>query len=170
MTEARSILEVGFVWTVEHWRRGRLIGLETVHNLVPLEGIHYMLSAAFGGGSQVATWYVGLFEGNYTPVTGDTMATFPGAAVESVAYNEAARVTWVEAAPVGGVITNIANKATFTINATKSIYGAFLSSNSVKGSTTGTLGSAARFTVSPRNVISGDLLLVTAPVTLTSSA
>jgi hypothetical protein len=60
------------------------------------------------------------------------------------------------------VNTNSASPAQFNINGTATIAGAFLSSNSTKSGTTGTLFSASKFT-SPgdRAVSSGDTLNVT---------
>ena len=60
------------------------------------------------------------------------------------------------------VVTNSASKAAFTMNATTTVGGAFLTSNNTKGGTTGTLFSAADFS-SPgdRSVVSGDILNVT---------
>lgn len=164
-----SHARLGFIWQVEHLRAGRIIGRDTTHNIIPTEGLNHILSVVCNAGTQVTTWFVGIFEGNYTPVAADTMATFVASATESTAYDEAARVTWVEAAPSAGSITNAASKAVFTINATKNIYGGFLSSGSAKSSTIGTLLSAARFTVTPKAVVDDDILRVTASLTLTSS-
>jgi len=60
------------------------------------------------------------------------------------------------------VITNSASPASFSINATATIGGAFLISNNTKGGTTGTLFSAADFqSPGDRSVVSGDTLNVT---------
>lgn len=163
-----SRARLGFVYEIEHLRAGRIISRDRTHNIIPTEGLNHILSVICNSGSQVTTWSVGLFEGNYTPIAGDTMATFVASATESTAYDEVARVTWVEAAPSAGSITNAASKAEFTINATKTIYGGFLSSASAKSATTGTLLSAARFTAS-KAVVDDDILRVTASLTLTSS-
>ena len=58
-------------------------------------------------------------------------------------------------------------RATFTFNATKSIYGAFLVSNATKGGTAGTLFSAARFSAA-KSVVAGDQLLLTYSFTASS--
>ena len=130
------------------------------HNLVVEEGRNSLLSVMFNGGTQLTTWYVGIFEGNYTPVDGDTAANIAANATESTAYDEANRIEWVEAAPSGSSITNTASKATFTMNATKTIYGAFLVSSNTKGGTSGTLFAASRFSAS-RSVVDDDELLLT---------
>lgn len=179
----------GFVYDVEHLRPPRwmprrlarstrlrrfvrpffrVIDRERIHNLMPTEGLSHMLSTEFAGGSQVSTWYIGLFEGNYTPIAADTMAAFPAAATECTAYDETVRQTYAEAVS-GASVTNSANKAEFTMSSTKTIYGAFISSSSVKGGTTGVLASAAKFSAA-KPVDDGDLLRITASISLTSSS
>lgn len=140
---------------------------ERIHNLMPVEGLNHTLSVTFAGGSQVATWYVGLFEGNYTPLSTDTMATFPASSTECTAYDESVRQTWVESTPAAGATTNSASKAEFTMSATKTVYGAFISSSSVKGGTSGVLASAAKFSAA-KDVDDGDILRVTASISMTS--
>lgn len=141
---------------------------ERIHNLMPVEGLTHMLSVTFAGGSQVATWYLGLFEGNYTPLSTDTMATFPASATESTAYDESVRQTFTESTPAAGATSNSSSKAEFTMSATKTIYGAFISSSSVKGGVSGVLASAAKFS-SAKTVDDGDILRVTASISMTSS-
>jgi len=157
------IKHLGWLYTVEHIRDGRVLSVERVHNLVPLEGRQYFLSVGANAGAQVATWYCGIFEGNYTPIAGNTMATFPGLATESIAYGEATRPEWIEAAPSAGDITNAASKAVFTINSAKTFYGAFLSSSAVKSGTVGTLLSAARFSTA-KAMDAGEILRVTGTI------
>lgn len=163
-----STVRVGFTYLVEHVRGGVVIDREVVHNLVPTEGLNYILEAALRGGAALSTWYIALFEGNYTPVAGVTAATFPAAATECTAYDQATRVAWTSAAASGGVVTNSASKAIFTINATKTVYGLAQSSVAAKSGTTGVLASVARFTT-PKAVEIGDELRVTSTLTMTSS-
>jgi hypothetical protein len=155
-----SQLNLGGVFHVEHMRDGALIDSWDSPNLVTNEGLNSVLGVYFHGDTQITTWYIGLFEGNYTPVATVTAATITSAATESTAYDEATRVEYNEAAAASQSITNSANKATFTINATKTIYGAFLVSASAKSATTGVLLSAARFG-SSKSVVDNDQLLVT---------
>jgi hypothetical protein len=108
-----------------------------------------------------------VFEGNYTPVATVTAATITSASTECTAYDETTRQAYNEAAASSQSTTNSANKATFTFNATKTIYGAFLASASAKSATTGTLFSAAAFS-SSKSVISGDQLLLTYTFTASS--
>lgn len=156
------------VFELEHRRNGKLIGRDISSNIVTTEGLNYLLSVGLAGGSQVSPWYIGLFEGNYTPVAGLTAATFTSAATECTAYDEAARVAYVEGTPSGGVLDNSASRAVFTMNATKTVYGGALLSVSTKSSTSGTCLAAARFS-SSRAVVDDDELSVRYSLTLTSS-
>lgn len=151
---------VGGKFTGQHIRGGEVIDEWEDHNLVVNEGLNSILSIMFNGGTQITTWYLGLFEGNYTPVATVTAATITSASTECTAYDEATRVEYVEAAPASQSITNSASRATFTFNATKTIYGAFLVSASAKSATTGTLFAAARFSAA-KSVVSTDQLLLT---------
>lgn len=164
----QGIVRVGFEHTIEHVRKGKILSVEKVKNLVPTEGLNYILEAALRSGTVLPNWFVALFEANYTPVAGVTAATFPAAATESTAYDEATRVAWVSAAAAAGVVTNAANKAVFTINATKTIYGIAMSSASAKGATTGALVSVAKFAAA-KNVVATDVLNVTSSITMTST-
>ena len=162
-----SKTHTGVTYTVDHIRNGRVIDSFSADNIVPDQGAVYLLSAAIAGGVAVSAWYIGLFEGNYTPVATDTAALFPGVnyASESLAYVETLRQAWSRDAIVAGTVANLVSPALFTMNATKSIYGAFLTSTSTKGGTTGTLLSAVRFP-SPKNVVATDTLRVTGVLTL----
>jgi hypothetical protein len=121
-------------------------------NLIPTEGLNHILGVALANVSKLNNFYLALFSGNYTPVAGLTAATFTSAATEIISgtegYSEATRRAWVPAAAAGGVIDNYATKASFTIaTATQvTIRGAALLSDAVKGSTSGVLISAARYT------------------------
>lgn len=153
-------LRVGGKFIVEHVRNGEVIDVCETPNLVVNEGLNALLDIMFHGSTQITTWYVGLFEGNYTPVAGVTAATITANSTECTAYDEATRVAYDEAAAASQSITNSASKATFTFNATKTIYGAFLVSNSTKSGTSGTLFCATRFATS-KAVVDDDQLLVT---------
>lgn len=155
-----AALAVGGRFTVDHVRKGEIISTEECANLVTNEGLDHILNVVFHGSAQITTWYLALFEANYTPVATLTAATFTAAATESTAYDEATRQDYVEAAASGQSITNSASKATFTMNASKTIYGAGLISASAKSATSGTLMSAARFG-SSKAVVDDDQLLLT---------
>ncbi len=138
-------LKPSFLWTfTEKDDAGNVLSVETVQNLIPVEGLNYILNAAFKGGAQYATLYAGLFEGNYNPSPGDTMAAFPGAATECTAYASATRPAVTFGTVASGNMDNLSNLVTFTGNADRTVYGGFLSTSSVKGGTTGVLTSVVR--------------------------
>jgi hypothetical protein len=146
---------------------GKLKWEESSHNLVVNVGLQDMNTKYFTGSSYTAAWYIGLITGpgsGTTIAAGDTMSSH-GGWTENTGYSNATRPaatfgTATTADP--SVIDNSASAASFAINATSTIAGAFLTSNNTKGGTTGILFSASDFT-SPgdRSVVSGDTLNVT---------
>jgi len=158
-------LRLGGMWDIicrdkdgnQKWR-------ETVHNLVTNQGLNALLDIMLHGSTQITTWYVAIFEDNHTVAAGDTYAT-PGY-TECTAYTEANRQAYVEAAASGQSITNSANPAVLSINATKTVYGAALvgggSGATTKGDTAGggTLLCAVQFAAA-KSVESGDTLSIT---------
>jgi hypothetical protein len=160
-------LVVGGVFQGQIVRDGKVLDEFEDHNLVVNEGLNHLLDVLLHGSTQVTTWYLGVFEGNYTPVATVTAATITSASTECTAYDETTRQQYNEAAASSQSTTNSANKATFTFNATKTVYGAFLASASAKSATTGTLFSAAAFS-SSKSVVSGDQLLLTYTFTASS--
>jgi hypothetical protein len=149
-----------------HDPQGNLKWETQSHNLVVNEGLQYMNAAALGGGSQVTTWYIGLYgaASSNNPAAGDTMLSHIGW-TEVTAYSNANRPTCTFGTATTAdpsVITNSASPAAFNINGTTVVGGAFLTSNNTKGGTTGTLFSAADFAApGDRSVASGDTLNVT---------
>lgn len=112
------------IWDVEHWREGELLSVTRDSNLVTLEGLDRLLDVMFGAEAKITPWYVLLFDDNYTVLNTNTYAV-PGFN-ESEHYDEAARVEYDDVASSGQSLTNSASKAIFTMNATKTIYGAAL--------------------------------------------
>lgn len=153
-------LVVGGRFSGQHVRGGEIIDEWEDDNLVVNQGLNALLNIMFNGATQIGTWYIGIFEGNYTPVATVTAATITADSTECTAYDEASRVEYVEATSTAQSTTNSANKATFTFNATKTIFGAFLVSASAKSATSGTLVAAARFSTS-KAVVDDDQLLLT---------
>jgi hypothetical protein len=137
-------------------------------NLVVNQGLDHLLSIELAAGTQVTTWSLGIFEGNYTPVASVTAATITSASTECTAYTQSTRQTWTPGSVSSQAVSNSASPATFTFNATKTIYGAFLVSNSTKSSTSGTLFSASAFG-SSKSVTSGDQLILTYSFSVSSS-
>jgi len=142
----------------EKWR-------EINKNLVTTEGLNHVLSSTLDGGTQITTWYVGL-KGTGSAAAGDTMSSHSGWS-EVTDYSQSVRQTLTLGTAAAGSIDNSASKASYSINATATVAGAFITSDSTKSGTTGTLYGVVDF-ASSRSVISGDTLEVT--VTLTAAS
>ena len=149
-----------------HDKDGNLKWEAQSKNLVVNVGLQYMAGTALTSVTQITTWYLGLYGAgaSNTPAAGDTMSSHAGW-TEVVAYSNATRVaaTFVTATAANpSVVTNSASPATFNINGTTTVGGAFLTSGSAKSGTTGTLFSAADFgSPGDRSVVSSDTLSVT---------
>ena len=155
------------VYRVEcHDKDGNLKWEAQSKNLVVNVGLAYMAGTALTSVAQITTWYVGLYgaASSNNPAAGDTMASHAGW-TEDTTYSNGTRVaaTFVTATTANpSVVTNSASPAVFNINGTTTIGGAFLTSGSVKGGTTGTLFSAADFgSPGDRSVVNSDTLSVT---------
>lgn len=157
----------GGVYKIECFDKdGNLKWVAESNNLVVNVGLQDMNQKYFAGSTYSATWFLGLYGAgaSNTPAAGDTASSHAGW-TEIVPYSNATRPacsfgTATTADP--SVISNSSSVAAFTINATATVGGAFLISNSTKSGTTGTLFSASDFS-SPgdRSVVSGDTLNVT---------
>lgn len=137
---------------------GSLRWVEEFSNLVVNDGKNDILNKYFLGSGYTAAWYIGL-KNTGTPVAGDTMASH-GSWTENTTYSNATRPAFSPASSTAQSSTNSATPATFSINGTTTIFGAFITSSNTKGGTTGVLFCAADF-ASSRAVVNGDTLNVT---------
>ena len=170
ITTAKSTQEKvkgGGVFTLKCFDKDGNLKWESVSpNLVVNVGLQDMNAKYFSGSAYTAAWYIGLYgaAASNTPAAADTMSSHAGW-TENVTYSQATRVavtfgTATTADP--SVISNSASPATFTINGTTTVGGAFLTTGSAKSGTTGTLFSASDFAApGDRAVVSGDTLTVT---------
>jgi hypothetical protein len=140
---------------------GNLKWEDTIRNVVTTVGKNDLLDKYLAGSAYTASFFLGLisnvsFTGN--PVAGDTMASH-STWTESQNYSQAARPTAAWAAAGAGAKA-LSSSLTFSINATDTIKGAFLATNSTKGGTTGILFSAGLFTGGDKPVQNTDTLQV----------
>ena len=154
-----------------HDAQGNLKWEDAAPNLVVNVGLQDMNAKYFTGSAYTAAWYLGVYGSGATnsPAAGDTMSSHAGW-TEVTAYSQSTRPACTFGTPSTAnpsVATNSASPASFSINATTTVGGAFLTSNNTKGGSTGTLYSAADFS-SPgdRSVVSGDTLSVTYTLSL----
>jgi hypothetical protein len=162
--------------TMEHWRSGKLLHTETGTNTFTTEGMAKLLNIMFHDISKAAShiWYVGIFKNNITPALADTGAKLGS----GNAYGECQdadydnpltnRPAYTTEDTTTAVITNVNAKAHFVMNASITVYGAFLVDTAAKTSAAGTLMCAKRFGT-PRAVIADDEIYVTYQITCTTS-
>lgn len=158
--EQKANLGYDGVFHFKQFRDGVLIDEWDSENIVVNEGLDYALDVALANGTQHANFYAGIFKGNYTPLAGDTAANIAANSTEATEYTSANRVTWTPGAVASQSVSNSASVASYTINATVTIYGAFLISDNAKSGTAGTLFCASRFPAS-RDLVNLDVLQVT---------
>lgn len=155
-------------WHVECVRDGKVIWAEEGENLIVNTGLDDALTQWLKGSAYTAAFYVGLMSSTPTVAASDTMASHAGW-TEITAYSESVRQTLTLGSVSSQSVSNTASKATFTINSSTTVGGAFLTTNSTKSGTSGTLISGKAFTGGNRSVVSSDVLNVTVTVTASSS-
>jgi hypothetical protein len=143
---------------------GNLKWEESNPNLVVNVGLQDMNAKYFVGSAYTAAWYLGLVTGPASGTTfaaGDTLASHAGWTEDANYAGTRKACTFGTATTADpSVITNSLNTASFTMNATTTIAGAFLCS--VASGTSGVLFSASDFqSPGDRAVVSGDVLVVT---------
>lgn len=170
-----SAVACGRYYAECHDKDGNLKWTAEGDNLVVNVGLQYMAGTALANSAaQITTWYVGLYgaAASNTPAASDTMSSHSGW-TEIDCYSDATRPAATFAASTNAnpsVVTNTSNKAVFNIDATATVGGAFLTSNSTILGTTGTLFSAADFqSPGDRSVVSGDVISVTYQFSLTAT-
>jgi hypothetical protein len=170
-----SAVACGRYYAECHDKDGNLKWTAEGDNLVVNVGLQYMAGTALANSAaQITTWYVGLYgaAASNTPAASDTMSSHAGW-TEIDCYSDATRPAATFAASTNAnpsVVTNTSNKAVFNIDATATVGGAFLTSNSTILGTTGTLFSAADFqSPGDRSVVSGDVISCTYEFRLTAT-
>lgn len=121
------------------------------HNLIVDQGVMKALGVMFFSDAKIPNWYLTMGNGAATPTAALTAANFAATLGEITSTTEgwsnATRPAWTPGAPAANVISNVGSKAQFTIVCASSITVtcAALVSSDVRGGTSGTLWSAARF-------------------------
>ncbi len=146
---------------------GNLKWTEEVHNTVVNVGLNDVLDKYFKGSTYTAAFYVGLTDGTPTVAAADTMSSHAGW-TEVTAYSESVRQTLTLGTVSSQSVDNSASKAVYSINGTATVGGIFVTTDSTKSGTSGTLYGGGAFTGGDKSVGSGDTLNVT--VTLTAAS
>ncbi len=157
---------------------GRRKWRETVKNLVTNEGLNDILDKYLKGSGYTAAWYVGLIDNaNFNEVAADDTAAKISEThnhpttndwQEAGDYSESVRQTLTLGTVSSQSVDNSASKASFSINGTVTLNGAFIVSSSTKGGTSGVLYGDASFS-STRAVVNGDTVNVTGTFTAASA-
>lgn len=147
-------------------REARLEWQDKIENLVVNEGLDLYLDSLT---SEAVTLSVGLTDGSPTFAGADTMDSHAGWA-EVTSYTEGARVSPTFAAASSQSRDNSADAATFSINATVTIGGAFVTTNATKGGTTGILLGGGPFSEGDKAMDAGGTLEVTITLTMAAAA
>lgn len=166
-TGATDGIKAGGVFTIQcRDKDGNLKWETATPNLVVNVGLQDMNAKYFTGSGYTAAWYLGIYgaAASNNPAASDTMSSHAGW-TEVTAYSESTRPVCTFGVPTTAdpsVASNTASPATFSINGTTTVGGAFLTTSNTKGGTTGILFSAGDF-ASPgdRAVVAGDTLTLT---------
>lgn len=142
---------------------------DTAKNLICNTALNDVLNAYIRATTQTTAWYMGLVDNaGYTAfAAADTSASHTGWA-ENQAYSNGARPQWSPGAASAQSITN-SSSINFSMNATATIRGIFISSVPTLGATSGTLFSEAAFSGGNQSVNSGDTLQCTYTLSLASN-
>jgi hypothetical protein len=154
-----DVLKTHGRFTIECYHDGVLLWTDYADNLVTNEGMNFMLDVMFNTEAQIS-WYVIIVESDTTAAAGMTYAT--PVFTECEAYDEATRPAFTTAAASSQSVTNSASKAEFTMNDSKTLYGAaIVGGDDTIGDTAGggVLFSYAKFTAS-KSVASGQVMRV----------
>lgn len=123
----------------------------TEKNMLPVQGLNHILMVALSSTAKAPGFYLALYTNNFTPTAGLTASQFASTAGELVSssegYADPTRRVWTPSAADAGAIDNYASKAEFNIVTASqiTIRGAALLTDQTKGSTSGSIISATRF-------------------------
>lgn len=159
-----EITKAGGVFTVECvGADGQVKWSEQFPNLVVNTGLQDMNTQYFTGSSYTAVHYMGLVEGpgaGNVYAAGDTLASHAGWTENTDYSGDRKTVSFGTATTADpSVISNSLSPASFSMNATVVIAGAFLCTTA--SGTSGTLFSVGNFSLGDKSVDSGDTLNVT---------
>lgn len=133
------------------------------HNILALEGLDFILQTFFGQG--ITTLYVGLIDlTSFTAVADtDTAAEINGTNqwIENTDYSNTIRQTYFAGTAASQSINNSAAKASFTMNATGTLKGAFVCSSNVKNGVAGRLINCFAFSGGDLAFVASDVIQVT---------
>lgn len=153
-------LMAGFYYRIEHiGADGQIKSVECCKNIMPMVSLNYFLNAALKGGAQYATLYLGLYDNNRAPVSGDTMAEVASEYGENISYTGTARPSIVLPTVSNAAVDTLTAPNEYDFAGAQTIRGAFISTNASWGGSSGVLISAVLFP-SPKIMDVGESLRV----------
>ncbi len=141
----------------KHLRNGLIIGEYDFPNDITNEGKNLIFDIMFNGTTQIAnnSWFLGLISlTSYSALAATDVMNSHAGWTEFTGYSQSTRVAWGSAAASAQSVTGTA-PATFDINASGTVKGMFLTSNSTKSGTSGKLWATGLFSADVP-VVSGD--------------
>lgn len=136
----------GFLWEVTITAPdGTLVSKSRDFNRIPSAGLAFLVRAPFGDVSPIATFYQGLYLGDYIPSDSTSAADIPSNMQEFVDYSETERPLWDRLYTAPASMDNVTSKAVFTATQSRLIRGGFLVSEPTKGGNSGLVLSCVRF-------------------------
>lgn len=138
-------------------------------NLIPQEGLSFLLRAPFGDVPPISAFYCGLWRGNVIPSTGLKADDIPGTLQEFVGYSETTRPIWNREHDGVGTLDNASAQAEFNFTQAATLRGSLLVSDSTKGGNSGLLLSCFRFP-EPMPAVAGQRGLLTTGVAYVPSS
>ena len=176
-TDGGAILlpTVGIIARGEYFHTVNGEDLQTDPNLLPDQGLNYLVNVGFHTLPKIDNWYLALFAGSVAPASNWTAATFPATASEIVSgtegYSGANRPRFNATAGAGTSVDNVTGGvASYTIVTASELVvtGAALLSSQPKGATTGVLASVTKFATA-RRLQNGDVFELGYRVTLNAA-
>lgn len=131
-------------------------------------GLDDYLDKYWKGSTYTAAHYVGLTDSTPTDAAGDTMSSHAGW-TEVTAYSEGARQTLTLGSVSSQSVDNSASTADYTASGSTTVGGAFITTDSTKSGTSGTLITVGAFSGGDKSLTTSDTLSVTATLTMADS-
>jgi hypothetical protein len=171
-----SAVALRTLYTFQHFRNGEQIDVWEKFNLVPNEGINYLLGTGYNAETQIGSWYLFLMRTNYTPVATSTGALITGAGSDIYEFKDYTgnRPLIAFDTAAGQSVSNTTTSADFTIDTALFGFNTIWGGGIIQAQTKGTTGAGNGKLVSLVNlgagrvVQTGDIIKATVSISATS--